>query len=277
MKPIDDLGLNVLNNYHVLKVLGQGSEGTVYLIEDNERLSQLVLKVFHKRRTSDWLPGLPVYAQKIEANDFGLPVITLLYDKDEIIGLTYPFVKLSSLHWRITCSITEVAKSLVGSYCQKQYYLMTKHGLALYDPVVSNLMVDDEGQWHYMDIGGGICLLNDPWVRNHGEIGYGFASMLMSIYDLALHKSLMPIEGYSYEIPCVYCNSEWLSALAMQHDWIQEILNGVRSQKSSIFYNPEFYRQLGERLPSRVPVPFLTLPISTTLTWLGKLRGKVVS
>jgi hypothetical protein len=274
MQMLEVRTLDILNDYHVKSVLGQGSEGTIYLVEDKDTLKKLVLKVFHEPRTSDWLPGLPVYADKISANDLGLPEVKVLYNRDEIIGVVYPYVQLRSLHWRILNSFEKVAQSIVGSYCNKQYYLMTHYSLALWDPVVSNFKVDKDGRWHFLDVGGGICLLDHPYVIKRGVIGYGFASMLMSIYNKALHELMMPVEGYSYDAPCIYCSNEWLDTIAMQHEWVREILSYVRSHNSSIFYDPEFYQRISEGLPSRVPSPSVILPLSQTLFGVRKLRGK---
>jgi hypothetical protein len=124
-------------------------------------------------------------------------------------------------------------------------------------------------------MGGGIGLLDHPYILEYGLIGYGFASLLMSIYNKHLYQYMRPIEGYSYGDPCIYCMNKWLDSISMEHQWVQEILSDVRSQKASIFYDPEFYRQLSERLPGRVPWPSLILPLSGTLSWLGKLRGKL--
>jgi len=265
--------LDILSDYHVQRVLGSGREGTVYLVEDKERLGELVLKVFHEPHTSDWLPGLPVYADKVMANDLGLPEVNLLYYRDEIIGAVYPYVQLSSLHWRILNSIEIVAQSIVGAYCDMQYYLMSEHGLALSEPGLPHFMVDKNGRWHYLDIGGGICLLNHSFVHKHGLIGYGFANMLMSIYNKNLYDLMKPVEDYSYDVPCIYCMHKSLDAIAMQHEWVKEILSDVRNQKSTVFYDPGFYQRISESLPNRVPWPSLILPLSKSLTWLGKLRG----
>lgn len=275
LKTIEAPLSDIFNHYYVRKVLGKGGEGTVYLVEDKESSNKFILKVFHEPHSVDWLPGLPVYAEKIKANDFGLPEVEVIYSGDEINGVVYPYVQLRSLHWRILNSIKNVAQSVVGSYCDKQYYLMSDHSLALWDPHLSNFMVDETGKWHYSDIGGGICPLDHPWARKHGVIGYGFASLLLSIYNINLHQHVSIVEDYSYDEPCIYCKNEWLDAIAMQHEWVHEILSEVVSNKASIFYDPEFYQRLRKYLPNRVPWPSLVLPISKTLTGLGKLRGKL--
>jgi hypothetical protein len=273
LETIPAIDTSIIANYRVIKVLGKGSEGIVYLVEDKDRANKLVLKLFHEPHSRDWFTGLSAYADNISSNELGLPVTQLLYQKADIIGLVYPYVQLYTLHWRIFNIFDKVAMSVVGSYCRKQYYLMTKHGLAIYDPVLLNLMVDKQGRWHYLDIGGGICLLNDPWIRKLGAIGYGFASMLLSIYNVTLHHYIKYQEFYTYDATCFYCSCKWLNDIAERHLWVKGILSEIKTQKSTIFYDPEFYKRLSDRLPGRVPCSFLILPFSKTLTNVGKLRG----
>jgi len=270
-----DPPLNILTDYHVLRILGRGCEGIVYLVEDKERLRKLVLKVFHKPYPRDWVPGLIIYADNIIANDNGLPVITLLQSSDKIVGVQYPYVQLHSLHWRILNLSEQVAQSAFGAYCRMQSYLISEYGLVLPDTPLCHFMVAKDGQWHYLDFGVKVRTMSDPMIPKYGLLGYGFAALLLSIYNKTLHHLMLPVEGYSYDEPCIYCMNEWLDAVAIQHSWVQEILSEVRSHKPSIFHDPEFYRHLSERLPSRVPLPSLVLSISKFLFWVRKLRHKL--
>lgn len=277
MNTVEEPALDILSHYHVRKLLGKGGEGTVYLVEEEGQPGQFVLKIFHEAKTVDWLPGLPVYVRKIKANDVGLPEAKILFRDEKIAGVLYPYVQLQSIHWRIQQSNEQVAQSIIGSYCKKQYYLMSLHGLVMWDPSLPNLMVDKNGKWHYCDMGGGIGLLDSKFIHERGLIGYGFASLLMSIYNKYLHQLITPnSQGeYSYDAPCIYCENEWLNAIALRHDWVKELLSEIHSHKASIFYDPEFYRRIGDRLPDRVPLPIMTLTLSKTLTYMGNLRGKL--
>lgn len=266
--------LNIVDRFHILKELGRGGEGVVYLVEEKETHKKLVLKVFHKPHPREYLPGLPIYAERIDANHYGLPEVELIFNKDEITGIVYPYIQLWSLHWRILNSMEWIAQSIVGSYCKKQYFLMSTHNLVLWDPVLTNFMVDRYGVWNYTDIGGGICPLHHPWARQHGVIGYGFTSLLMSIYQKELFKLVPIVDHYSYQDPCIYINNDWIIEIAKKHKWVQEIRSEILSHGSEIYYDPEFYNQLGERLPDRVSWPTVILPLSQTLKWLGELRGK---
>lgn len=117
-------------------------------------------------------------------------------------------------------------------------------------------------------------MLDAPILSQNGLLGYGFVSMLMSIYGKDLH-SLMPHREILLDEPCIYCKNECLDAIAAQHGWVKDILDEVRSHNAAIFHDPEFYRNLGERFPARLPWPALIFPISKTLTWLDVLRGKL--
>jgi len=264
-------------DHHVHTVLGQGSEGTVYLIEDETRESKLVLKIFHESHTRDWCPGLISYAENINANDYGLPDVTLLYSGDEIIGAVYPYVELNMLHWRILSSVEKVAQSIVGSYAEKQYHLLSEYSLALCDPVLPHFMVDRQGQWHFMDIGASIRSLSDPKAHQNGLLGYRFASLIMGVHHVEIHHLMQPTGSYSYAEPCVYWGNEWLDAIAVKHEWVRDLQSEIRSNNATIFFDPEFYRRLSLCLPHRIPLPSLILPASKTLTWLGKVRGRKVN
>lgn len=267
--------LEKFTGFSVQKVLGQGGEGIVYLVKDQGRSKEFVLKVFHEPHPCDYLSGLPIYANRIRKNDVGLPEITLIYHDENIIGLVYPYVPLELIHWRIMERNEQVAKSIIGSYCKKNYFLMTNHGLVIYDPPMPNFLVDRMGLWNYIDIGGGIGLTDSAYIKKHGLLGYGFASLIMSIYNKTLYHLMMPQEDYSYEIPCVYCQNEWLEDIARKHVWVREILSEVLTQNALIFYEPEFYYRIGERLPDHIPLPSLILPINKTLFWAGKIRGRI--
>jgi hypothetical protein len=138
-------------------------------------------------------------------------------------------------------------------------------------------MVDRSGSWHYCDIGGGIGLLNSPYIHKLGLLEYGFLNLILSIYHKTLHNLIMPSEDYSYDTSCTYWDNEWLKNIAMKHEWVQDIYSMVRNHKPSIFYDPIFYKQIGDSLPTRVSNPLLTLFLSQTLSLTGKLRGKLKS
>lgn len=267
--------MNILTGYHVLRILGRGCEGTVYFVEDRERLRKLVLKVFHKPYPRDWVPGLIIYGDNITANDYGLPAITLLQSSDGIVGVQYPYVKLHSLHWRILNSSEQVAQSVFGAFCRMQSYLISEYGIVMPDTPLCHFMVAKDGRWHYLDFGVKVRTTSDPEILRYGLLGYGLADLLLSIHRKNIRELMLLVEGYSYDEPCIYCMNEGLDAIATQHGWVQEILSEVRSHKPSIFHDPEFYRHLSERFPTRVPLPSLVLSISKSLLWVRKVRHKL--
>jgi hypothetical protein len=206
----NDKKFELLSAYHIRRVLGGGGEGIVYLAGERNGSRRLILKVFHEARSFDWLPGLPVYVRLINANNIGLPEINLIINNNnEIIAAVDPYVPLFSFHWRILDLHEKIAQSIVGSYCIKQYYLMTECGLILWDPPLHNIMVDRYGTWHYCDIGGGIGLLNSPYIQKHGLLEYGFLNLIFSIYHKTLHHLILPREDYSYDTSCQYWDNEW--------------------------------------------------------------------
>ena len=267
--------MDITANYQVLRVLGQGGEGTVYLVKDRAEARRLVLKVFHEPRPRAWVPGLEIYANSVAPNDCGLPVIRLLQDSDQIIGIQYPFVQLYQIHPRVLRLSERVAQALFGAYCRMQSYLMSEFGIGLWDVMVDHFMIAKGGQCHYVDFGYGVQTINQPRCLEQGLLGYGFSMLLLSIHGKNIRLVVPTSKDYSYDKPCIYCMNKELDAVAAQHSWAREVLFEVRGHKASIFHDPEFYRRLGERFPGRIPVPPLIIWASRFLFRLGKIRAKL--
>ncbi len=273
---IENLPVNLATNYDVLKILGQGGEGTVYLVEDKAG-ANLVLKVLHNPYPRVWTAGLRKYADSVIANEYGLPVITLLQNSDKVFGIQYPFVQLYQIHWRILQSSEQVAQAIFGAYCRMQSYLMSRYSIGLRDTPVEHFMIARDGQCHFVDLGLGISTIDNRRTLEYGLLGYGVADLLLSIHHINIKHSMLPVKGYSYDRSCIYCMNEELDAVAKQHRWVQDILSDLRSHKASILFDPEFYLHLAERLPSRISCPLLVLSVSNSLFWLAGIKKRGVS
>lgn len=263
-----------ISQYHELGLLGEGAEGTVYLVEDQKFHKKYVLKLFHEPHDKEWYAGLVEYADKIKKNDLGLPIISLIDLNNEIIGVVYPYVRtIRRLHHRII-SFDGVAKSIVGSYCQIQIFLISQHKLAIVDTGFGNIGVDVRGVWHQLDMGGGIGKLSNPWVQRTDAVGYGFVELLLSIYNFKIYDYMQFSDIQSRDDPCIYSQTEILDKIALRHAWVQEIVDYVRRNPSTIFYRPEFYMHFAERFPSRLPYPWLNLSLSEMLFRMERVRNK---
>jgi hypothetical protein len=239
--------------YALIRTLGRGGEGTIYLVREKATNERFVLKVRHKPIVGSATAGLKLYASQIAPNSHGLPVISLLGDPDEIIAIAYPFMPLYPIYWRIPVYFESAAQTIFGAYCRMQNYLLSRANIALLDPVKDNFMIATDGQIHFVDFGFGIRSTQHPQVLDEGKLGYGFAMLLLSLYNQNLKLEMMPMAGYVHDQPCVYCASKSLDRLAADHPWVDDLLREVRQQNASVFFDAGFYQQIGERLPDLLP------------------------
>ena len=177
------------------KRLGQGNEGTVYLVSEDTTSRQYILKVFHSPRPKTEFVGLQIYANHLSSNEYGLLPIKLWETTEEILGVYYPFVKLSTVHGRLIRFSEQVARSFVGSYCCMQYYLMSRHGIGLLEPSTTNLLLAGDGRLHLVDFGYPIAPLDHPVAKRFNLFGYGFAAFLPSLYRRDLSLVMPPHNG----------------------------------------------------------------------------------
>jgi len=260
---------DINSRYEELKTIGYGWEGYVYLIKDQSTGDKLVLKIFHEPPASD---GLKLYADRVKSNKYGLYQIMLLQESDRIIALQYPFVALDHISYRIFDLVSCTARLLFGQFCLMQWYLMSHHGIGLTDPQRTNFLLAPNRRFHYIDYGRNISSITNPRALARGLFGYGFAMLLLDIYNTSLKLEMGYSFSYSYNKPCIYNMCEALDVIAARKPWVREILSEVRSQNGSIFLDPDFYWRLGMSLPQRIYFPQV---IVSTSKLLRTVRGWV--
>lgn len=258
--------------YEFLSSLGQGGEGAVYLVRDRATDRKRILKIFHTPIQGTSANGLRAYAAKIRENEVGLPVISLIGSDNQVDALHYPYFPLYNVHWRFLSSFEQVSQILFGAYCRMQHYLMSQCGIGLSDTDVGHFLLSQQGQFHFVDYGFAIKSINHAHYLDQGRFGYGFAMLLLSIHQMNLKLETLPTPAYDYTAPCRYSFSKQLDVVAEKHTWVKEILAEVRSQKSSIFLEPRFYEELGERFPQQVLFPQVIIGTGNLLSSLGKFR-----
>lgn len=271
---MDTLLLANENNtkYRLLKTLGQGGEGTVYLVQKKSTNEEYVMKVFHKPIIGTSTSGLRICAEKGCATALGLPEITLLGDADQIAGVLYPHIPLYEIHWRVLNSWEQVAQAMFGAYCRMQSHLISQCGIGLLDTVADHFLINRAGEFHYVDYGFMIKPIDHPGMVAQGMFGYGFAMLLMNIYHKNIKAVFRPTRAYDYSKPCIYCQSKELDELAASHAWVREILTEVYASEASIFLDAAFYQRLGDRLPRVAKQPDLIIALSSVLDTLRKIR-----
>ena len=217
------------DQWRVIRILGRGGEGIVYLVEDRATSQRWVWKSYHDPVPAAWLPGLAAYQGSVLAPDCpGLPPITLVQHQDKVLGVRYPYVALYRVHRRILRSIGQVGQALVGAYCQMQHYLMSRHRLSLYDADPVNFMLARDGQFYWTDFGYGVAALDHPSYMKCGLLEYGFATLLLGIHDVNFKLLAQPLESYTYHGPCAYLMNPALDDIASKHPWVRKILEAAR-------------------------------------------------
>jgi hypothetical protein len=260
-------------NGQLIRTLGQGGEGTVYLVKDGQSGIRYAVKIFLSPRPIASCRGLQIYSDRVaDGESLGLPKIELIENEDQLLGVAYQHRQLYKVNHHVLGSVDQVAQSLVGSYCQKQYHLMRAGDLALWDADSSNFLLRGDGVFQWVDFGWGVAPTNGPVCIERGLFGYGFAILLLSLYNKPAVESS---EGYSYAQPCRYCMDSRLDVLAHEHTWLRDILAEVRSQPSTVFLQPEFWRRLGTRLPHRVTSAWTVILASGFLNKASRVKQQL--
>jgi hypothetical protein len=256
----------------IKRILGKGCEGTVYLAEDPASGERLVVKTFFEPIQGTATGALHHYAKTVEANQLGLPIIQVIENCGEIIGIKYPYTPLYDIHRRIFENFDHVGQVLFSNYCRMQHYLISNCGLVLTDPWVPNFMMAGDGSFHYIDFGYSIRYINHPGILGSGQIGYSFCTLLADLYHVNIKKFMVLSDGYSHDDPCRYSQWEGLDAIAKKHPWLKEIILEVRNNSASIFQDAAFYLCLADRLPLRVKSARWIIGISESLNAAGRMR-----
>lgn len=254
-----------------LRVLGQGYEGTVYVVRDEVTEARRVLKVLHRPLPEVWSAGLRSYARGVLSGDCdGLAPIDLIRDSGKVVGLVYDYQWSYQPNRRILWSCGQVGQSLVGAYCGMQYHLMSRHNVGLWDVSADNFRLDKRGQFWFVDFGYGVAKLDNPICAERGLFEYGFVMLLLSIYGLNLRTVRPHTTGYTYEDSHRYCTT--LAELASRGDWVRLIWDTVRCETGAVFLDPRFYRVVGDQLPRRVARPMVVMVASELITGIARFR-----
>ncbi len=259
-------------DFEIVRQLGWGYEGFVYLVRDRASGRKLVVKIYHDpfdHEEGIW-NGLQQYADRVQENPYGLYPIQVKHKSGQIIASQYPYEPLYSLPYRFIGLSSQIGRSMLGQFCMMQSYLLSQCGIGITDPVPDNFLLDRHGQFHFTDFGLGIRTIDEPIARTRGLFGYGFAALLLAIHNVNLREKMRSHEDYDYDRPCIYNAYEGLDEVAARHPWVQPILEQVRKQKASTLRDPDFYRGLGMTLPQRVEHPQTLI---TAIQLIGLLKS----
>lgn len=263
------------DGFQVIERLGQGGEGTIYLVSRRGSARQLVVKVFHEPLPKAWAIGLQVYAEEVSSNDLGLPQITLWDTAQGIRGVYYPFTGLYRTHRRLVTGFRHIARSMLGSFCRMQSYLMSKHRIGLLEPMPEHLLLSREGSFFYVDFGYGVSTLDHSETRRLNLFGFGFAAFLAVLHGRNFRLVQQAVAGHNYDQPCTYFAPDLLDGLIPSDSWVSPIIARIRTAPAEILLEADFYRALSSQLPHRLESPGLAIAAGHLLRMLGTLRHTV--
>lgn len=267
----------VSDGWRVIRPLGEGWEGVAHLVEDKATSRRWVFKSFHRPLRADRLHALQIYQSGILAQDCpGLRPIELVRDGEQVLGVRYPHLALYNVQWRVLRAIEHVGQAMVGAYCRFQHHLISRHGIAIWDAHPENFMLSRDGHYYWTDFGRGFEVAKRPTTgRTLGGFEYSFVTLLLGIYGINFKLIAPYSESYTYDGPCIYFMNAALDEVASKHHWVRDIVETVRGQWADAFLEPEFYQQIGARLPRRVLVPTAVVGMGALLSTGGQLRARL--
>jgi hypothetical protein len=136
-------------------------------------------------------------------------------------------------------------------------------------------MLARDGHFYWTDFGRGFEVARRPTGRTLGGFEYSFVTLLLGIYGINFKLVSGYSESYTYDGPCLYFSNPALDEVASKHYWVRDIVEAVRSQRAAAFLEPEFYQQIGARLPERVLAPMPIIATSSLLSKAGRLRARL--
>lgn len=181
------------DRWRILKTLGQGGEGVVYLVEDKSTSQRWAWKSFHSPLPASQLEALRRYQSGI-ADEVcpGLPAIKLVGDQDCVLGVRYRHTDLYKVHSYLLRSIDHLGQAIVGCYCRLQHHLILQHGIAIWDASLKNFILARSGHFHWIDFGPGMEVVEYlPPDQSRGGFSHGFARLLLGVHGVHF-KSIAP-------------------------------------------------------------------------------------
>lgn len=254
-----------IEGYAVLKCLGVGREGSIYLTRDAGGRKRVV-KALHPHRVGqtnhDKLLGIslrPIQEyrgilvrlsnhlkeQSHQTVDTLYP-FDLLEHSNTILGFVYEYEYLIRINRRHLV-FSDVVLGIMSAFFRTQAYLCATVRLCLADAKLANFMITRTGRLRYVDYGTSFVPIDDAICLEEHEELFGLIRLL---YQLFKPADMRLLDGRDVDI--VLDKSTGLLAAAEKHDWLSTILSTIDARRYKSFLDPDYYIGLASRLPQQV-------------------------
>ncbi len=250
-----------VHGFRVLRYLGSGWEGAVYLVCDDHGKKQIVKSFYDYRveKLNSETIGMyrkPVAGSKndllrlsacsIAHHSDTIYPITLLKQGEDIIGVLYEYEKLINISRRYL-DYPGVRLFLMRAFLETQGYLLRNLELVMVDASIDQFMISRDGRLKFVDYGGSINPINDfRCQEEHWEI----VTLIKLLYQLFKPEKRHCFKSSNFSIVCDL--ELGLADLVDSYPFIGEIIDKIAKSDFDPFVDFRFYEKIAESLPNKL-------------------------
>lgn len=249
----------------MVKLLGKGGEGTVYLLKDARVGSRTVVKLYHTPIPRNWVVALETIANRFQPNSVGLEDVKLIENGDLVEGVFYPYQPLYPVHYRLLDRFDTLAQAIFAAACRLQAHLLANYQVVIFDTIADHFLLDRQGRFHFIDYGFSVKPADHPNVRKFGRLEYTLAMMVLSIFNRNIKSYVQPNSEYREEGRSTYFSHVVWEPVLDRQSWVREVYSHLEQSSPEAFYHPGFYHDLVKGFPSASPSPRTTIFTSSLL------------
>ena len=269
-----------IEDYTVLKCLGIGWEGSVYLATKSGK--KHIVKMFHPQtvrkigdpgpfrmgrkpveRCRSVLNGLSAHLLRQGKLDT-LYAFSLMEKDGSVQGLVYEYEPLMRIKRRYL-SLSGVVDGIVGAFFRTQQYLLSALNFCLADTKLANFMITKSGRFRYIDYGVAFLPINDfRCMEDHSQT----RPIIRLMYQIFRPGEQHVFNGRDFDV--VLDPKHGLTTVPEKYAFAKKILSRIEAGDHDAFLNPEFYRSLADQQPvkiDRMPLSVIRLDHGLSTAW----------
>jgi tetratricopeptide (TPR) repeat protein len=259
--------LKEIHGFQVMKFLGSGWEGSIYLVRDINGKKN-ILKKFHEHRVeklnSKTIPfyqipvaGGAVHLQRLaecsqcHSSAYIYP-FTLLRRGSVIVGLVYDFEPLITIDHRYIAS-TDLKLSLLKAFFEIQKFLLLHLDLVMVDASIGQFMITRSGRLRFIDYGESINPIDD--FRSKQE-HWHILSLIKLLYQL--FKPGMEVHFKPPDFGVLKDPEKGFGNIIVLYPFIAGVIDELQKPDLTAFSDYSFYAIQGTSLPERLGLASLS-------------------